>query len=218
MFKRLILSVVIIAVLALLAYSFFDEKSQEITGNSISENTDKIVAYVNENPITQGDVKKAQEYVEAQSGKVIDQTQAVKRVIDEKLILEDAQKNGFILTKEETEKEISKILATQNQTLLDFQKKVESRGEDYEIEIENYRQQLMIEKYLDKIANQEVTEAQALAYYNENKDKMFTGEIAVPYEQISGQLKLAIKKKNGQEIISTYLEELRQKAKIEYLQ
>ena len=194
------------------------EFSQTMTGETIFQTAEKIVAYVDDHPITEEEVQKAQEYLEAQSERMVNRTEAVQRMIDEKLILDDAQEHGFAQTTQETELEIGKILATRNQTLEDFRARVESQNESYEEEIEYYRKQLLIEKYLNKVITKpNVTNAQALSYYNENKDKIFTGEVALSYEQISEQLRLALERKEEQEAISKYLEKLRQNANITYV-
>jgi parvulin-like peptidyl-prolyl isomerase len=218
MVSKIVFGILIILLISAGAVYFSKHQTTAITGEVVSNTTEKIVAYVNNIPITEKEVTKAQGYVKAQSGKVINQTEAIQRVISEKLVLEDAEKNGFTQTTEETKQEISRILATQNQSLEDFKKRVESRGDSYEEELENYRQQLLIEKYLSTAITQpNVTDEETLAYYNQNKNRMFTGNATVPYEQISPQLKLALEKQQGQRAISEYLAELNKNAKIIYM-
>ncbi len=219
MIGKILFSIIAITLIALTVIHLTQKDfSQTITGETISQTAEKIVAYVNDHPITEEEVQKAQEYLEAQSERMVNRTEAIQRMIDEKLILDDAQKHGFAQTTQETELEIGKILVTRNQTLEDFRAQVESQNESYEEEIEYYRKQLLIEKYLNNaITRPNVTNAQALAYYNENKDKLFTGEVALSYEQISEQLRLALERKEEQEAILKYLENLRQNANITYI-
>jgi len=104
MISKIFLGILIILIIAVGAVFFFNKpETESLTGETISETTEKIVAYVNDNPITQEEVERAQRYVGAQSGRIINQTEALQRVISEKLILEDAEKNSFTQTIEETE-------------------------------------------------------------------------------------------------------------------
>lgn len=167
--------------------------------------------------ITQQEVDDAQAYIQAQTGILVNKTEALRRVIGEKLLLQEAQNHGFTFTIEETEKQISEILKRQNQTIEDFKKRLESQSKNYEIELESYREQFLIEKYLaETMAVPNITDSQALAYYNENKNKMFTN-VTVPYAQISQQLKFALAKKQSQEELSAYIDKLYETANINYI-
>jgi hypothetical protein len=216
--NKIFFGILIILIIAVAAFFIFRNKPAEtLSGNVVSNPEEQILAQVNGMPITLKEAEKAQEYIKAQTGKLINQTEAIKRVISEKLILQGAEKHGFTQTLEDTEQEISKILATKNQTLTDFRNKIESKGQDYQTELENYRKQLLIEKYLSEaIAQPNVTDAQALTYYNQNKNKMFTGNATLSYEKISQQLKLALAQKQGQEAITAYLAKLYENATIVY--
>ena len=218
MASKIFFSVLVIALIVVAAFFFFRSSIENLAGNAILGTKEKVVAYVDDMPVTQREIESAKEYIEAQTGKAVNQTEALKRVVSEKLILEDAQKHGFTQTIEDTKKEISKILATQNQTLSDFQNKVEFQGSDYEEELESYRQQFLINKYLNQeIAKPNVTDAQVFAFYNENKNKFSTHGTIIPYEQISQQLKLTIAKKESQDEITAYLAKLHENATIVYL-
>ncbi|MBU0906660.1 MAG: SurA N-terminal domain-containing protein [Nanoarchaeota archaeon] len=217
MVSKISVSVLIIALIAVGAFLFLKNNPQTATGKTITATTEKIVAYVNDHPITQEEIEKTQKYLEAQTGQIINQTDALKRVISEKLILDDAEKNGFTQSIEDTEKEISQILAAKNQTLTDFKKTIKAQGSSYEDGIEYYRQQLLINNYLNQLPKINITDTEALAYYNENKDKLFVGNMTVPFKQISQRLKTAMEKKQGQEEITAYLAKLHENAKIIYV-
>lgn len=219
MVLKTVLGVILVVLILAGAFFFFRNPATGTTGNVVVDAAGKIVAYVNDHPITQKEVEKAQDYIKAQTGKTINQTEALKNVISQKLILEEAEKHGFNISIEETEMEIARILSTRNQTLDDFRNRVASRGQDYKVEIENYRKGLLVDKYLSAAITQpNVTDAQALSYYNQNKAEMFTGNsTVVPYEKIADKLKLALEKKQGQEEITAYLATLYKTANITYV-
>lgn len=188
-----------------------------MTGNVASENLDEIIAEVNGMPVIKKEVLKAQEYAKAASGRVIEDSAALEKIISDKLILEDAEKEGFSLTIEETEQKISEILSTQDMSLEDFKARVEAREDNYEEEIENYRQQFIIESFIKQKAEEiEITDEQTLAYYNENKDQMFTGEVALSFEEVSMQLREAMSKELSQETLASYIWKLRENANVIY--
>jgi len=210
-----------IAVLAIVVITFFifnkGPEAQTMTGNVASENLDEIIAEVNGMPVIKKEVLKAQEYAKAASGRVIEDSAALEKIISDKLILEDAEKEGFSLTIEETEQKISEILSTQDMSLEDFKARVEAREDNYEEEIENYRQQFIIESFIKQKAEEiEITDEQTLAYYNENKDQMFTGEVALSFEEVSMQLREAMSKELSQETLASYIWKLRENANVIY--
>ena len=93
MIGKILFSIIAITLIALTVIHLTQKDfSQTITGETISQTAEKIVAYVNDHPITEEEVQKAQEYLEAQSERMVNRTEAIQRVIDEKLILDDAQK------------------------------------------------------------------------------------------------------------------------------
>lgn len=217
--KEIIFWVAAVLVIALIVFLIAKNLPFTQTGEVVSEEKeDKVLATVNGIEVKESDVQKAKEYIEAASGKVADKSAALERAISEKLLLEEAEKQGYSMTTEETELEITRILATKNQTLKDLRKKVEARNGNYDSEIESYRQQFLIEKFLENtIPSEQITDEEALVYYNENKDTMFTGGVVVPYEQISEPLKKSIVKKKGTDFLNNYLRQLHENAEIVYI-
>lgn len=209
--KQKTIAILIVIVVALAAFFI-------IRNLPSANDPDKVLATANGIPVTQGDVSRAQQYLQALSGAPVNESIALERAIMDKLVYEEAEKQGYTMTSEETEQALLKILEAKSQTLEDLKLKIESKGENYEDEIENYRQQFLIEKFInDKVPKENVTTQEALKYYNANKQKLFTGKVAVPYAQIAEPLKLAIAKQKGQEFLTAYLTELHDNATIVYM-
>ncbi|MFH1801942.1 MAG: SurA N-terminal domain-containing protein [archaeon] len=209
-----VLAVVVILALAAIIISNNDPKTQ-----TLSEEDQEIIASVNSQSITMVDIKRAQKAVALTRQTDITVEQALERVIGEKLMLEEADKLGITLTPEEAEAHLSQQLAPTGKTLDDVKKALISSGEDYDTEMEVYREQVSIDMLLEeKTPLPEITDEEAQAYYEENKNAMFPdSEVIVPYEQIATQLKQAIAIQKQQEEITTYVENLRSNADIVYL-
>lgn len=210
------LAVIIIAVIAVGAFYIFSN-SEQTPEQTLSEGEEQIIAEVNGNSITLGDVHRAKEVLELTSEKIITNERALEQLINDKIILQKANEQGIEVTFEEAEQNLIEQLEGTGRTLEDIKENLEGQGRNYKEEIEYARKQMTIRKFIEQTLEfPEITDEEAKIYYEQNKGKMFTGEV-VPYENIAEQLKQAMAQQIQQQKVSEYVTELRENADIVYL-
>ena len=161
-----------------------------------SEITDKIIAVVNGEIITQNEFNAAFEpylkridetYPGSDKEAIIRQTKAalLQRFIDDLLIEQEAKKAGTSIKEEEVMEVLRDSLARQNIRMEDFLKKTESEGRSLETVKNEVRGQMMRTRLMRReikskvmISDQEIGE-----YYNRHRDE-YEGKEAVRIKQI----------------------------------
>jgi parvulin-like peptidyl-prolyl isomerase len=161
-----------------------------------SEITDKIIAVVNGEIITQNEFNAALEpylkriddtYQGSDKEAIIRQTKAalLQRFIDDLLIEQEAKKAGTSIKEEEVMEVLRDSLARQNIRMEDFLKKMESEGKPLETVKNEVRGQMMRTRLMRReikskvmISDQEIGE-----YYNRHRDE-YEGKEAVRIKQI----------------------------------
>jgi parvulin-like peptidyl-prolyl isomerase len=160
------------------------------------EITDKIIAVVNGEIITQNEFNAAFEpylkridetYPGSDKEAIIRQTKAalLQRFIDDLLIEQEAKKAGTSIKEEEVMEVLRDSLARQNIRMEDFLKKTESEGRSLETVKNEVRGQMMRTRLMRReikskvmISDQEIGE-----YYNRHRDE-YEGKEAVRIKQI----------------------------------
>lgn len=161
-----------------------------------SEISDKIIAVVNDEIITQNEfnaafepyLKKIDEtYQGSDKEVVIRQTKVafLQRLIDDLLIEQEAKKTGTSIKEEEVMGVLRDSLSRQNISMEDFLKKSESEGKSLEAIKNDVRGQMMRSRLMRReikskimISDQEIGE-----YYNRHRDE-YEGKEAVRIKQI----------------------------------
>lgn len=214
--NKAIFGIVVVAFLAVGAFYIFSQEGGETTGQAINEQEQEIIASVNGESITLEEVHKTKEILELSSETLITNERALEQIINDKIILQKAEQEGIAVTFEEAEQNLVKQLEGTGRTLEQVKQSLENTNRNYEEEIEYARKQMTIRKYItENLPNPEVTDEEARAYYEQNKNAMFTGEV-VPYENIASQLKQAIAQQKQTQDINEYVTELRETAEIVY--
>lgn len=213
--SKAVLGILVVVALAIGAVYLLTE-NQETTGQTISAQENEKIASVNGESITLEDVHRAKETLEITSEEMVTNEKALQRVVSEKLMLQEAEKEGISFTFEEAEQHLEQEMAKTGRTLEDVKEALEENERSYEEEVRIYGEQMTIQKLLaEKVPEPEITDEQARAYYEQNKNAMFTGEV-VPYENVAPQLKQAIAQQEQQKTITEYLTNLRESSDIVY--
>lgn len=161
------------------------------------------MALVNNRPISRLSLVRE---LEKQAGQ-----QTLDTLITKSLILQEADKQNIKIGQERIEGKIKEI-----------EEQVKSQGADLDVLLQNQGQtrkglegeikiQLIIEEILGK--DIEITEEELQNYFEENKE--FLGEDA-SFEEMKEDLKEQLRQQKANNKISTWLEELKQNAKINY--
>ena len=160
------------------------------------EITDKIIAVVNGEIITQNEFNAAFEpylkridetYPGSDKEAIIRQTKAalLQRFIDDLLIEQEAKKAGTSIKEEEVMEVLRDSLARQNIRMEDFLKKTESEGRSLETVKNEVRGQMMRTRLMRREINSKVmiSDQEIGEYYNRHRDE-YEGKEAVRIKQI----------------------------------
>jgi peptidyl-prolyl cis-trans isomerase C len=105
--------------------------------------------------------------------------QALEMMIVERLLDEQVKKANITVTDSDVNDRISEIIAQQGMTLDAFKVMLQIQGQDFEQVKQQMKQGLAYEKFMDhQVGATDVNDAEALAYYEENKADFNTPEQA----------------------------------------
>jgi len=103
--------------------------------------------------------------------------QALEMMIVERLLDEQVKKANITVTDSDVNDRISEIIAQQGMTLDAFKVMLQIQGQDFEQIKQQMKQGLAYEKFMDRqVGATDVNDAEALAYYEENKADFNTPE------------------------------------------
>jgi multidrug efflux pump subunit AcrA (membrane-fusion protein) len=182
--------------------------TEPITGN--------VVAIVNNEEIKSEDVAAVQQSL-LQQGQQISEDDVLEQVINQKVLEQKVQQENIVVTTEEAESVIEQQLAMQGATLDDYKQQVESRGVSYEAELENIKNQIATQQFLEsQLEGQsfDVTEEEAQEFYEVYKAQ--SPEEVPSYEELQPQIIATLEQQKQQEAISIIIQGLRTSANVEY--
>lgn len=160
-------SIVIVAVIIALYFVF----------SAVQPNTqaDTVAAIVNGLPIYNSKVDFRVKALES-SGIVANRTSALNQLIDEQLVIQDAKKLGYAVSKSQAEELLSKIIATRGMSTSQFVSKLNETGITYDQMIEYYQDASLISEYVNTTlgAHINITEADAKDYYDNHTSEFQT--------------------------------------------
>ncbi len=212
--KKILIGISVILTISLVIFAGCTEQSQDDKSNSDISGT--VVATVNGEKITSEEVTSMQQAYE-QQGQQISEEDALEQLINQEILSQKAQQEGFNLTDEEAEAEIEALLGQQGMTLKEYKDQLEQQGTSYEEQLQNFKEQLAIQNYQDEALEGEdfnVTEEEAENYYELYKQQ--DPENTPDYEDIKDQIIDYLQQQKRQEAINSLVQELREDANIEY--
>ncbi|MGM5488480.1 MAG: hypothetical protein ACQESG_06015 [Nanobdellota archaeon] len=181
-----------------------DSSAEEITGS--------VVATVNGKEILQEEVQQTQQMF-MQQGQQVSEEQVLNQLIDQMLLAEQAQE--YMPSTEETEQTIEAQLQQQGMTIDDYKQQVEAQGIAYEDQLEQLKQDLAIQNYLQKQLEDyeyNISSEEAKEYYEEYKTTQ-NGSVP-PFEELESQIMAVLEQEKQQEAQQEIIEGLREKAEI----
>ena len=176
----------------------------------------EVVARVNGEAITAGEVTKqrvkAYEFYRTR----ISEEGALEQLIAETLLYQEAEQQGYAISMDEAEQELEARVASTNRTMEDFEADLAKSSFSYEEYLQDFQRQLAINNYLDdSIEVPEVTKLEARIFYEDYKQQHTELEYP-PFEQLESQIIALLKQQKQQEATSLLIEKLKDKADIQY--
>lgn len=176
----------------------------------------EVVARVNGEAITAGDVTKLRVKVYESYQMQISEEEALEQLIAETVLYQEADEQGYAPTMDEAEQELEARVASSGRTMEDFEADLAKSGFSYEEYLQDFQRQLAINSYLDDAVQvPEVTELEARVFYESYKQQSPEAELP-PFEQLKSQIMALLEQQKRQEATSLLIEELKEKADIEY--
>lgn len=177
-----------------------------------------VVAKVNGEEINSEEIVAAQEVI-GQQGQEVSEERALEQVINQKLVSQKVESEGYSVSTEEAEATIEQQLSAQGMTLEDYKQQVEEQGVSYQDQLNKISEELAVQNYISGNIDQEsieVTDEETEQFYQEYQNQDTEQEIP-SYEEIKPQIIAMLEQQKQQELVSSFLKELRQEAEIEYL-
>lgn len=218
--KKLILGVSasVLVIVVVVGFLVWQNRRGQNSADMGAEKTGGVVARVNGEEINSAEIVAAQEQI-GQQGQEISEENALEQIINQKIISQKVESEGYSVSTEEAEATIKDQLSAQGMSLEEYKQQVEQQGVSYEEQIQQIREELAIQKYLtDNIDEEatEVTDKETEQFYERYKEQESEGEIP-SYEEIKPQIITRLEQQKQQKAINSLVQELREDAEIEYL-
>jgi len=140
--------IVLILTLSLFVLSGCTDQSQDNTNTNDTSNSDvsgTVAATVNGEEITTEEVSLL---VQQQQG-AISESYALERLIEQKILIQQARAEGYTPTDQEVEDYIKDMISQRDQTLEEYKQYLEQQGSSYEERIQSYKDQLALQNYIE---------------------------------------------------------------------
>jgi parvulin-like peptidyl-prolyl isomerase len=177
----------------------------------------EVVARVNGEAITAGDVTKLRAKAYELYRIQMSEEKALEQLIAETVLYQEAEQQGYTPTMDEAEQELESRVASSGMTIEDIKAEFANKFSfSYEEYLQDFQIQLAINSYLDDAVQvPEVTEEEAREWYKDYMQQHPETEYP-PFEQQKSQIMAILKQEKQQEAASLLTEELKEKADIEY--
>ncbi len=163
---------ILIAIIAVGAVAIAVLKHSPSDSNGNDSGSDSIAAVVNGVDIPQSRIDEQYAMLPEMYQSLITKSMLLNQTIMEELVYQEAVKEGYTITDDEVDKEISDLIAENGMTQEDFLSDIESRGMTYDYVRNAYKRSKLIallvnDTILKKI---EVSDKEISDYYDENQD------------------------------------------------
>jgi parvulin-like peptidyl-prolyl isomerase len=180
-------------------------------------NSDKAVATLNNEKITQSEVDNIKSLISYQTGQPVNDTLALNYIIANKLLQEEAKDIGIKVTNKDAEEILQTQLATQNSSVDQLKESLKENNQDYTTFIGNFKDQITAETLGQQILIKQpiiITEEESLEFFEKNKEFLLSQDPNVTYQDVSSLINSYLTQEKQQEIIQRHIDELRSKAEI----
>ena len=176
-----------------------------------------VVAKVNGEAITSEDVTKLRVKAYEFLRKQMSDEEALEQLIAETLLYQEAEQQDYAPTMDEAEQELEARVTSSGMTMEDIKAELAKKSSfSYEEYLQDFQRQLAINSYLDDAVQvPEVTEEEAREWYK-NYMQQHPEAGNMTFEQLELEIMAILEQEKRQEAITRFIEELKEKADIEY--
>lgn len=181
-----------------------------------------VLAIVNGEEITAQDVARLQGRVLRWDATWLETKEVLEQLIAEKLLYLEAAGEDYVPTLEEAETSLLMALADAGMPTEVLYARLDEEGLSYLGFLEDWRVQLAIASFLaDEVEVPEVTEAEASEFYEGYKEfswQQFPDREPPPFEDMRATVFFVLEAQKQQEAVALFIEELRERTDIQYVQ
>ena len=194
------------------------QNSGSNSGSMINANTNKpinmneVVASVNGDKITEGDVFNAMMTIPAVTRSRVTKPMIIDDLINQKLLVQEAENQGVTLNDSEFNTLFEQSLAKSNLTMDQLKDQLKKMQIDYDAFMANMKVAMLLQKYVKEfiLPEMNVTVADEQSFYQQNK--MFFGNKT--FEDVEPQIKQLLENEKAKAYLNILMKQLRSKAKI----
>ena len=180
-----------------------------------------VLALVDGEPITRADVSDMQRIVLHWDGEWMEAEQVLDELITQRLLFREAESRGYVVSDAYVETELITRLVVLGIPIRELYSMLEETGISYEEFMESRKLQLSITALLDDdIEIPEITEEEAIAYYEEYRKRfreLVPGREPRPFEDMRPEIVRMAGEEKREDAILAYVKELRDNADIVYM-
>ena len=207
-----IIAIIILVILAVIIvrYAAVDKAPEEQL---------EAAALVNGNPITMAELDRQYDLVPASYKSFVTKASILEGLINQKLLLAEAEEQEITVSDEELEAFITDTIASYGLTQEDFEAQVVKSGATMDEVRKSYRDGMIITQLLNEsVPVEELTEQELRTYYEAN-EALFTGLDGeqASFDDVEDQIKVALSSQGRDAQVQTFIESLRQEADIEVM-
>ena len=136
--KKVLFGISVIFSIMLLFAGCTDQQSQDGNSNVVDDTSNPVVVSVNGENITSNEV------TNYSSENQMSYSDALDQLIEQKILYQQAKKQGYNVTRDEAEATLLGLLLEQNQTLDTYKQYLQSQGISYEKHLRDYQKQLAL--------------------------------------------------------------------------
>jgi len=210
--RKTLLIILVFVILSASVYLFLNQKP---TGNFIYD--DDVEVSVNGDKITSQDVNDVYDKIPEEIRLETSKKDVLDDLIDQKLLLQEAEDKGIYATEEEVDNYLEQIkLSTGVEG--NFEKIIADAGftlEDYK---ESLKELITVSKLLDEVLdlqNVNVTDAEVNDYISANQDLQQISEDEIDLDFLTVRIRQKLILDKQQELVDNYIQSLKDKAEIE---
>jgi len=218
--EKILTIIILVFIISLFLLPGCTDQSQNNTNKTDTSDSDMagtIAATVNGEEITTDEVTL---FVQQQQGQ-ISESYALERLIEQKILTQQARLEGYTPTDQEAEDYLKDLLTQRNQTLDEYKQYLEQQELSYEERLQSYKDQLALQNYLDdaiKAEKYDLSDEEAeqdleelLTEQNRTLDeyKEYLGQEGYSYEEQLQNYKVGLQRQ-------ALIEDLREDAVVEY--
>lgn len=216
--KTLIAILAVIAVALWISVGFTLLTDDTNNDDSNGDVSNSVLAIVNGEKISSNEVEEAVESY-ARQGQQASEKQALELVINQTILFQEAERQGYGLTDTEAEMELIKQLSERNSTLDDYKADLEEQNISYEEQLQDFKEHTAIEKYVGHALvgeNLSVTDDEARDFYDFLMQQ--SGYENVTFEEMESYIIDYMTEKKRDDAVNSLIADLRSEAEIVYIE